>query len=398
MKGVARLFAAVAVLVIGSESGAFAADEVDSEDTSRFSYGPKGPQFESIDGNNFLWFGVRLQTRFSSSTIRQDELPGQPTDTQSSFAVNRGRLKLGGHLFAPKFTVYSEYDFMSDILLDLRATFAFSDWLSIRVGQWKSNYNRERIDSSGKQQFAERSGVTPWFTVDRQKGLMASGRIAKGKPYDSSYWLGRLSGTGRGGDFSDADKLWLARYQWNFMGRELGFSQSDIDRRKDPAGSVAVAYVDGASRFTRFSSAGGGQLPGYVDGEPGQYAIRQWLFETAWQAYGFSWQQELHWKRITDRITGAERELFGGYLQAGMFFSEVWSFVPEPLELAVRYDNIDLDRDRSGDREREFTVAANWFFNGHRNKLTTDVSYVNRRLAPETDTNIRIRLQWEWSF
>ena len=47
---------------------------------SGFAYGKKGLQFTSANGNNFLWFGVRLQVRFASSTIQQVELPGQPTE------------------------------------------------------------------------------------------------------------------------------------------------------------------------------------------------------------------------------------------------------------------------------------------------------------------------------
>jgi len=62
---------------------------------SYFSYGPRGLQFESPDGNNFLWFGMRLQTRYSNEAVTQDELPNQPTSTQTDFALNRGRLKLG---------------------------------------------------------------------------------------------------------------------------------------------------------------------------------------------------------------------------------------------------------------------------------------------------------------
>jgi hypothetical protein len=64
----------------------------------------------------------------------------------------------------------------------------------------------------------------------------------------------------------------------------------------------------------------------------------------------------------------------------------------------VRFGNVDLDRSISGDREREYTIAANWFFHGHRNKLTADVSYINRRMAPENDTSTRFRIQWDWSF
>ncbi len=386
----------ILILIAGFSASANAQDE--ETQTSAFSYGEQGLQYESSDGLNFLWFGVRLQTRASNSAIRQDEIPGNPTDRNRDFKINRGRLKLGGHLVSPAFTVYTEYDFSTDTLLDLRATYEFASWLSIRAGQWKSEFNRERIDSSGKQQFADRSILTPWFTIDRQKGLMASGRFAEGQTWDSSYWFGRVSGAGRGGDIEDADGMWLARYQWNFSGRVLPFSQSNLSKRDSPAGSVAFAFVSGNSAYTSFSSNGGGQLPGYVDGRPDQYQIQQMLAETAWQGHGFSWQQELHWKSIEDRVNGTDRKLLGIYVQAGMFFSEVWDAVPEPLEFAARFAYIDLDRGLSGDREWEFSVAANWFFNGHRNKLTTDLAYINRQMASETDTHVRFRLQWEWSF
>jgi phosphate-selective porin len=361
------------------------------------SYGPRGLQYASEDGNNFLWFGVRLQTRYSNKNIIADETPGVRPDDDSDLTVNRGRLKLGGHLLRPEFQVYTEYDFTQDRLLDLRATYQFADWLSIRAGQWKSEFNRERIDSSGNQQFAERSVVTPWFTIDRQKGLVASGRVGAGRTWDSSYWFGRLSGAGRGGDLDEAEGLWMGRYQWNFMKRVLPFGQSDITRRK-PAGSVAFALVDGRSRFTSFSSAGGGQIPGYTEGTSDQYRLQQAMLETAFQGGGFSWQQELHFKKITDRSDGATRNLLGIYLQAGYFLHESWPSFPEPLEFAIRYAAVDPDRGIATDYEREGTIVANWFFNGHRNKLTADYSRVRRSQAPETDSYSLFRLQWEFSF
>jgi phosphate-selective porin OprO/OprP len=364
----------------------------------KFSYGKQGLQFDDGTGNNFLWFGVRLQTRWQNEEVSQDDLPGAPISTASELGFNRGRLKLGGHVVSPRFTIYSEYDFVDNRLLDLRATYKFTDWLSIRIGQWKSEFNRERIDSSGKQQFVERSVATPWFTIDRQQGVVASGRVAKDTRGDTSYWFGWLSGAGRGGDTSDADGLWLARVQWNFHGRVLGFSQSAISRPEEPRGSVAVAAVTGKSAFTAFSSKGGGQLPGYVNGAPDQYRIEQVMIETAYQYRGFSWQQEIHWKEVLDRAAGQRRRLVGGYAQAGVFVSEWVESFPEPLEFALRFARVDPDRDVAGDNEKELTLGSNWFFNGHRNKLSLDLSHVVRLQAPETDTSYRVRLQWDWSF
>jgi len=392
------LVATVAMLCPSRESVASDEPEAKPAAASVFSYGDRGFQFDDGSGNNYLWFGVRLQTRWSSSAVTQDALPDDPVTSESELKINRGRLKLGGHLVSPEFTVYSEYDFVDNRLLDLRATYAFTDWLSIRVGQWKSQYNRERTDSSGTQQFVERSVVTPWFTLDRQKGVMLSGRIGKGSRLDTSYWTGLLSGAGRGGSLSDADGLWMTRLQWNITGKVLAFSQSALQRFKKGRGSIAIAAVTGHSRYTSFSSAGGGQLPGFDTGESDQYYLRQWLFETAWQKGGFSWQQELHWKAIDDQVSGEKRRLVGGYAQAGMFFSELFASFPQPLELAARYARVDPNRGLANDVEKEATVFANRFFNGHRNKLSLDLSRVVRRLAPETETDNRIRLQWDWSF
>jgi phosphate-selective porin len=276
---------------------------------------------------------------------------------------------------SPRLPSSGSTDIVDSRLLDLRATYKFADWLSIRIGQWKSEFNRERIDSSGKQQFVERSVATPWFTIDRQQGVVASGRVARETRADTSYWFGWLSGAGRGGDTSEADGLWLARVQWNFHGR-----------------------VTGKSAYTAFSSRGGGQLPGFVNGSPDQYRIEQVMIETAYQYGGFSWQQEFHWKEVLDRVAGQKRRYVGGYAQAGMFFSEWVESFPEALEFALRIARVDPDRGVSGDTEEEFTLGSNWFFNSHRNKLTLDVSRVVRLQAPETDTSNRVRLQWDWSF
>ena len=159
-----------------------------------------------------------------------------------------------------------------------------------------------------------------------------------------------------------------------------------------------VAAVSGKTPFTRFSSSGGGQLDGYTEGQSDQYRLEQLLFETAWQYRGFSWQQELHWKDVTDRVNATKQKLRGGYAQAGMFFAEVWESMPEPLELGLRYAFVKTG-EISGDRDdREYTVVANWFFHGHRNKLTADFSWLRLEGATQDDRESRIRLQWDVSF
>ena len=365
---------------------------------ANISYGKKGVEYLSEDENTFLWFGVRLQLRYTSLDFDPGKPPSQALTDKDEIKLNRGRLKLGGNIFRPWFQIYSEYDFTKKNLLDLRATFQWKQWFVPRIGQWKAEYNRERIDSSGNQQFIERSVATYWFTVDRQKGVSVSGRLMANSAYDSSYWLERMSGTGRGGSSSDGKPLWLARYQWNLLGRVLPFSQSDLQRMSSPAASIAIAGVYGHSRFTRFSGAGGGQLPGYETGVEDQYRLSQWMVETAWQGYGFSWQQEYHWKEIHDTVSASTRKLRGGYFQAGYFFSEIWPAFPRPLELAGRYTRIKPDTAQPEEQQEELSLVANWFFNGHRNKLSSSVSWIELKSNNQRSRDTQLGLQWEFSF
>ena len=166
-------------------------------------YGPNGLDIWSRDGTFHAHIELRAQLRFTEATFGDDTVDQSPDVREGQFVVNRVRFKLGGHAYRPWLTYYFEYDFPRSALLDMRFTFKASDALRMRVGQWKVPYNRERVDSSGKQQFAERSIATPWFTLDRQQGGAVFGRLWQGTRVDSWYNLGINSATGRGGGTSD---------------------------------------------------------------------------------------------------------------------------------------------------------------------------------------------------
>jgi len=313
--------------------------------------------------------------------------------------VNRARFKLGGHAYRPWLIYYFEYDFPSSRMLDFRFTAKTSNALQMRVGQWKVPYNRERVDSSGKQQFAERSIANDPFTLDRPQGAAVFGRLGEGGIFDSWYNVGVFSATGRGGSGSVEDPMWLGRWQWNVFGRDLGFSQSDTGRREKAAGSIAFAGATWRGPYTAFSSAGGGQLPGYEPGDRSRYDVRQLLFETAFQWRGFSYQQEYHKKTVEDTELHTTTDLEGGYFQVGWFPTAAFDWFPTPLEIAARYAQVDPNLASPDDLRQEWTLGANWFFVGHRNKLTLDLSRLHDRIAPEGRRwETRLRLQWDVSF
>jgi len=362
-------------------------------------FGTKGIDIGSPDGRYKLNLWFRGQLRY---TYPYNDDPRSAADFAAvgvpSFSVQRIRVKLAGNAYRTWLKYYFEHDFQSH-LLDLQLTLARFEWLQLRVGQWKVTYNRERVDSSGRQQFVERSIVNREFTLDRQPGVMISGHLWEGSPVDSWYFLGLFNGNGAGAPNDDAHPMWTARYQWSVLGRQLPFSQSDLKVRDQPAGTLSFAATGNRSPYTRFATEGGGQLDGFEPGEAGRYDLRQYVQELAFMYRGLSIQQELHWKEVTDNQTGVVTKLKGAYAQAGFFPWALSHRLPKPLELAVRVAWVDPDRSQHDDDRRELTFGANWFFSGHDNKLTADFSRLelDQSEAPRL-RDYRFRLQWDVSF
>lgn len=361
----------------------------------QWDYGKRGLEWSDAETGSYLWLGLRAQMRH----VSDDNSFRMPSDFDKpenpATGVNRSRYKIGAGV-SGDLTFYHEYDLRSSRLLDLRSTWTFNPRFNFRIGQWKADYNRERIDSSGKQQFIERSISTYWFTIDRQWGAMTSGRLWRGEPADSNWWAGVLSGNGRNGSNDGGRPMVMGRWQWNYTGNLLPFSQSALQRYEAPHGSLAFSAVSNDSAYTRFSSDGGGQLPGYEEGSSNQYRIYQAMQEWAWQKGGLNVQQELHWKSIEDRVNGSKRHMYGGYAQVGWFPSERWQSIPQPLEAALRGAYVNSDALNELENS-ELTLAINWFFNGHRNKLTFDASYLRAQDANSDEYDTRYRVQWELS-
>lgn len=345
-----------------------------------------GLRLESSDGRFLMELHARLQFRFTHERVGESEADAERLN---SFRVRRARLKVGGHGFHEWFKYYLEYDFPSSTMLDWRVSIERYKALSLRFGQWKVDYNRERVDSSGKQQLVDRSIVNTEFTLDRQVGVAVYGDLFSGTPAFLNYSVGAFTGTGiNEPENDDAHLLWLARLQWNFLGRQVKYSQSDIKRTEKPTSAIGFSAATNRTNRQRFPMTRN-------LGEPGQYRIEQLGQDFVFRFRGLYVQQEFHVKQVTDVLEGGLRNARGGYLQAGFFPEAILPFAPAPLELAARYAVVDPDLGAADNLLRELTIGANWFFAGHDNKLTADFT----RLLNEggRDESV-VRVQWDVSF
>ena len=231
-----------------------------------------GFEFHLLEEKYLLTVDFRGQFR---AALNHNNFPTKESDFQDdediNMGINRARIKIGGYVMDPAFNFYLEQDIRGGNLLDFRAQIEKLPYLKFRVGQWKSRYSMERVISSGKQTGLERSLVNRAFTIDRQQGVSVYGNLEGKGAANMSYWAEVLLGSGRGGTVNDDDNLmYMLRLQWNPNGKELGFSGSDLKFTEKFVSSIAFAGVTNTSKYTRFSTSGGGQLYGFDEGVDGQ--------------------------------------------------------------------------------------------------------------------------------
>jgi phosphate-selective porin OprO and OprP len=90
--------------------------------------------------------------------------------------------------------------------------------------------------------------------------------------------------------------------------------------------------------------------------------------------------------------------LEGYYVQAGYFLHQPISWWPRPLELAARHAWFRPDSKIKEQSEIETSLALNWFFKGHKNKLTTEIKYFEfRNIDYRPADEWRFRVQWDIS-
>ena len=398
------LLGLLALSPIVSFNAAYAASDLNAENELDIYYDDL-THIVTQDGNTHLKVEMRIQTRFStpfeSNPKTIDDLQ---EDAISSFGLNRARFKVGGNFYRPWIKLKYEYDLNSSQTLDARITLEQSEQFQFRFGRMKAHYSPERVTSSKDQQFVDRSMVNDYFTLDRQQGISFLGRLNKGTALDLNYSFDVFNGTGREGDNENDKFMYIARLQSNFLGEKVTSAMGDLKISQNPIAHIAVAASTNESRYTRFSTSSPTQvndLPQHD--ETDGYKLEQWMVDAVYRYQGFSFQAEYHNKDITDQYNLNLTEtlnMTGYYAQAGFFPHTLMANIPEQLELAARYSTVDPDTSIDGNDQREYLVAANWFFNGHRSKLTADIGRyeIDDEVTNNTVAENRVRVQYDVSF
>lgn len=374
-------------------------------------YGGNGLNWGEQDSPFFFRMQNRLQTRFSAPYDSDPRTIEALRRNDSELFFRRVRTNLSGNLGSPDLNYSIQYDWLDLFARDVAVIYHWSDALNLWAGRGKVMYNDERVVSSGRLQFVNRSIVSDVFTLDRQVGLQLHGRLFRDTDMDIDYSLGAFAGEGLEVQRNDSGRpMLVARVRWNALGPRMQQQQSDHLFTPLPAARITLGAMSGQGSCTKFESAPVGcvalrgfDAPGEAEGD--QFELRQLLLEGKFNWRGLSVLSELHWKEVVDRTRGVndpwrQTRLRGGFIQAGVMLQKFVFDLPPGVEVAARYSYIDPDDPRGTDDQREVSAVVSWLIDGHHNKISADLSHltVGDPALQETDSGVRFRVQWELRF
>ena len=126
--------------------------------------------------------GLRFRIQNRAGFVFSEMADGSWALTTSEFRVRRLRLRLDGFVLNPKWAYAVQLSFsradqdwdnskVPNVLRDAMVFYRPNKRLTFAFGQGKLPGNRQRVVSSGEQQFADRSIVNATFNIDRDFGF-----------------------------------------------------------------------------------------------------------------------------------------------------------------------------------------------------------------------------------
>lgn len=330
----------------------------------------------------------RLNLRFRMQNRAEFISPENSDDVNFDWAVRRVRLRMNGTVYSPKLRYLLQLSFsrgdqdwsnskFSNVVRDAMFTYDLTERLQVAFGQGKLPGNRQRVISSGDQQFVDRSVVNAAFNVDRDFGFQAQYEL----PLEVSIFRLKgavTSGEGRNQSVSPDSKLfYTTRLEWLPLGsfsRNGDYFESDLafeDTLKASFG-YSAAFLDGAARANGpvgkiFTTTGNPDAPVVRKTQILQYV------DALFKYRGHSLYVEYANRSAKNPIINTEQAVLTGHaynIQAGKMLSNKW-------EIAARYSTILPQKEvlTLHEEVREWAAGVNYFMNGHRIKLQGNIGH-----------------------
>ena len=349
----------------------------------------------AADSSWSMKFGMRVQSLYVGENVI-NETDGVMPGT-SSFLIRRARLKFGGHIYSSKLKYKIELGLSNKdlgkadattnqapkMILDAVLKWNFYENFVLWAGQTKLPGNRERVVSSQKLQFVDRSLVNSRYNIDRDIGIQLRHKNKVGAKGVMKQMFSISIGEGRdiivpniGGYDYTARLEYLPFGEFASKG---DYFSSDLSREATPKLAFGASYDlnKGASRQR-------GQLGRFMingDGSIVTNDLSTVFVDAMFKYKGFSFLGEYANKVAAENKVAIREDLStikyltgnGLNLQAGYLFKN-------NFEVAGRYTTVapdDLDFSGVGE-EKQYTLGFSKYIVGHSLKVQSDIVYADR--------------------
>tara|TARA_Y100000589_G_scaffold301660_1_gene312672 strand:+ start:149 stop:1420 length:1272 start_codon:yes stop_codon:yes gene_type:complete len=418
-------FSLVISLLLGS-IGVFGQEKVESK------FG-KGVYVVANDSSFSMKFNARVQS------LLQFEVPygseNLMDDMTSNWLIRRSRLKFSGFAYSPKVKYKIELGLSnrdhggenihtnntSNLILDAFVRWNFYKNMEVWIGQTKLPGNRERVISSQKLQFVDRSLVNSRYNIDRDMGIQFRNKINIGS-IATRQALAISQGEGRNrtnkkdpnpaNGFEYTGRVEVLPFG-EFTGKGDYFS-SDLKREETPKLSIGVTYD-----VNQNAARTGGNLGSYIENESGvDYenlaTLNTILADVMFKYQGFSLLAEFAEKtmdrnrtyEIIQTANGTTYNILNNYYTGTGLTVQAGYLLKNNLEPAIRYTSIAPElltgniAGQSRDLQEMITFGLSRYVVGHSLKIQTDFSITNEtdQVTEESSKEYMFRFQVEMAF
>lgn len=366
-----------------------------------FSFG-KGVGITSPDSLFLLNIRFRLQNRAAFTTKGADDL----TIDRVEARIRRLRLRFDGFIYTPKLYYLiqlaftrSDMDFddtgFPNVIRDAMIIYNVNEHFAVGLGQTKLPGNRQRVNSSGDLQLADRSLVNSIFNVDRDFGA----QVYYNNHLGGLYYVFRgavSSGEGRNFNSSDNGLAYTGRVELLPFGKFTNggdYFEGDLAREPKPRLSVGATLSSNKKAIRT-----GGQLGKFLfEARDMDTRMLDLLYKHKGFAFAGEWLSRRSDDPITENTAGEKRYIYTGWGE-NYQASYLWK---SNYEVVGRFTHVRPGSQiRSLERSVEqYTIGMNRYIRGHRLKLQGDLTFEkNYWLVPTTGANLdrwQIRFQIE---
>ncbi len=318
-----------------------------------------------------------IQPRYTFSD--NDEKAG--AKNASSFDMHLVALAVSGSAMHEEFNYKIDAAFNSSMggsgsstmLRDAWLQWNACDWASIRMGQFKTQLDRQFNTNDNTQQFADNSLASQMFNLGRQNGVAGWGHFMNGQlDVSAGLYNGLSDGEGQnlGGVDTKHTVVLAARYA--AMGKMDASEEGDINWTDDSALSLGAAWA-----YSEGMRAGLG----------GDFSQDNVTVDANWKWQGWSAHAEYYYVNIDPDVDGADKvQPMGFYAQVGYFLD------PKKIEVAGRYSLVDCDDGAyasgmcsGNEKVNEVSVGLNYYWWKHNLKGQLNYVHVNERVLGDGD-------------